>query len=75
MLTEDQADVTGSLLVAVLMHASYILSTLFVLAPPTTGVPFLTYSAVFAVALWVVVAAVALANGAQLSRQPLRRAA
>jgi CAAX protease family protein len=68
-------DRTGSLLVAVLMHASYIFSTLFVLAPPTTGVPFLTYSGVFAVALWVVVAAVTMANGGKLSRQPLRRAA
>ena len=68
-------DRTGSLLVAVLMHASYIFSTLFVLAPPTTGGPFLTYSGVFAVALWVVVAAVAMANGGRLSRQPLRRAA
>jgi len=68
-------DRTGSLLVAVLMHASYIFSTLFVLAPPTTGVPFLTYSGVFAVALWVVVAAVAMDNGGQPSRQPLRRAA
>jgi CAAX protease family protein len=68
-------DRTGSLLVAVLMHASYIFSTLFVLAPPTTGVPFLTYSGSFAVALWVVVAAVAMANGRQLLRQPLRRAA
>ena len=68
-------DRTGSLLVAMLMHASYIFSTLFVLAPPTTGVPFLTYSGVFAVALWVVVAAVAVANGGQLSRQPLARRA
>jgi hypothetical protein len=68
-------DRTGSLLVAILMHASYIFSTLFVLAPPTTGVPFLTYSGVFAVALWVVVAAVAMDNGGQLSRQPLWRAA
>ena len=66
-------DRTGSLLVAILMHASYIFSTLFVLAPPTTGVPFLTYSGVFAAALWVVVAAVAVANGGQLSRQPPRR--
>ena len=57
------------------MHASYIFSTLFVVAPPTTGVPFLTYSGVFAVSLWVVVAAVAMDNGGQLSRQPLRRAA
>jgi membrane protease YdiL (CAAX protease family) len=68
-------DRSGSLLVAVLMHASYIFSTLFVLAPPTTGVPFLAYSGVFAVALWVAVAAVAIANGGQFSRQPLRRAA
>jgi len=64
---------SGSLLVAVLMHASYIFSTLFVLAPPTTGVPFLTYSGVFAVALWIVVAAVALASSGQLSRRPLQR--
>jgi len=33
-------DRTESLLVAILMHASYIFSTLFVLAPPTTGTPF-----------------------------------
>jgi uncharacterized protein len=51
-------DRVGSLLMAVLMHASYIFSTLFVLAPPTTGVPFLTYSWVFAVALWIVIAVV-----------------
>jgi hypothetical protein len=51
-------DRTGSLLVAILMHASYIFSTLFVLAPPTTGVPFLTYSGAFTAVLWVVVAVV-----------------
>ncbi len=62
-------DRTESLLVAVLMHASYIFSTLFVLAPPTTGISFLTYSWVFAVALWVVVAAVAMANRGRLSQQ------
>lgn len=53
------------------MHASYIFSTLFVLAPPTTGVPFLTYSGAFAGTLWAVVAAVAMATGWRLSRQPL----
>jgi len=53
---------TGSLLIAVLMHASYIFSTLFVFGPPTTGVAFLVYSCVFTTALWLVVAAVALAN-------------
>jgi membrane protease YdiL (CAAX protease family) len=55
-------DRTGSLLVAILMHASYIFSTLFVLAPPTTGVPFLTYSGAFTAVLWVVVAVVVRAN-------------
>lgn len=47
---------TGSLLVAVLMHAGYIFSTLFVLAPPTKGEPFLIYSGVFTALLWGVVA-------------------
>lgn len=64
-------DHTESLLVAVLMHASYIFSTLFVLAPPTTGLPFLTYSWTFAAALWVVVVAVVVATGGHLSRPSL----
>jgi membrane protease YdiL (CAAX protease family) len=55
-------DRTGSLLVAMLMHASYIFTTLFVLAPPTTGVPFLTYSGAFTAVLWIVVAVVVRAN-------------
>jgi membrane protease YdiL (CAAX protease family) len=62
-------DRTGSLLVATLMHASYIFSTLFVLAPPTTGVPFLTYSGVFMAVPWVVVAVVVRANPGE-PRQP-----
>jgi len=66
-------DRIGSLFLAVLMHASYIFSTLFVLAPPTTGVPFLTYSWVFAAALWVIVAVVARVSHGQLSRQQLSR--
>jgi membrane protease YdiL (CAAX protease family) len=61
-------DHTKSLLVATLMHASYIFSTLFVLAPPTTGESFLTYSWVFTIALWVLVAAVAVVNRQHLSR-------
>lgn len=65
-------DRTGSLFVAILMHASYIFTTLFVLAPPTTGIPFLTYSGAFAGALWAVVTAVALANGWRLSREAFR---
>jgi hypothetical protein len=58
---------TESLLVAVLMHASYIFSTLIVFAPPTTGVAFLTYAWTFAVVLWVVVAVVASVNRGQFS--------
>ncbi len=44
---------TGSLLVAVLMHTSYIASTLFILAPPTTGVLFLVYAWCWAAVLWL----------------------
>ena len=56
-------DRTASLFVAVLMHGSYISSTLFVLAPPTTGAPFLVYSGAFVVALWLTVAVVVRAAG------------
>jgi membrane protease YdiL (CAAX protease family) len=69
-------DRTGSLLVAILMHASLIASSIsgFGLVPPAiSGVPFLTMFLVFAAALWVVVAAVAVANDGHLSREPLQR--
>jgi membrane protease YdiL (CAAX protease family) len=56
-------DRTASLFVAVLMHGSYITCTLFVLAPPTTGMPFLVYSGAFVVVLWVAVAVVARVAG------------
>jgi membrane protease YdiL (CAAX protease family) len=59
---------TGSLLLAVLMHGSYIFSTLFVLAPPITGRSFLSYSWTFTAALWVIVAVVTLFNRGQLER-------
>ena len=65
-------DRTASLFVAVLMHGSYILSTLFVLAAPTTGMPFLVYSAAFVVVLWLAVAVVARVAG--LRRVPSERA-
>ena len=67
-------DRTGSLLVAMLMHASLTASTLILMPLATAGVPGLTYDLVLAAVLWVVVAAVAVAKGGQLSRQPLRRA-
>ena len=60
-------DRTGSLLVAILMHAS-LLACIIICAPAVTGVAFLVYSFAVAAALWVVVAAVAVANGGKLSR-------
>ena len=48
------------------MHASYIFSTLIVLAPPTIGLPFLIYSWAFAITLWAVVAVVVLSRRAQM---------
>jgi uncharacterized protein len=67
-------DRTGSLLVAMLMHASLTFSTLSVASVAMSGVALLTYQLVWAAALWVIVGLVALAQGRHLSRQsPLRR--
>jgi uncharacterized protein len=65
-------DRTGSLLVAILMHASLATCT-FILTPPVGGVAYWTIGFAYAAAVWVVVAAVAVAQGGHLSRQPLRR--
>lgn len=46
---------TESLFLAVIMHASYIFSTLFVFAGPIKGVPFLIYSCAFTGTLWITV--------------------
>jgi uncharacterized protein len=62
-------DRTGSLLVAMLMHAS-LSASMFILAPLVTGVAIVTSVLVWAAVLWVVVGAVALAQGGHLSRQP-----
>ena len=61
-----------SLLVAMLMHASLRASTLILGPLAISGVPLLIYDLVLAATLWVVVAAVAVADGGQLSRQLLR---
>jgi membrane protease YdiL (CAAX protease family) len=66
-------DRTGSLLVAMLMHASLTASTLILGPLAISGVALFTYDLGLAAALWVVIAAVAVANGRLLSRQPLRR--
>jgi len=55
-------DRTRSLLVAMLMHASLTASTLFILSPSARGVSLMTYYLILTVAMWVVVAAVAVAQ-------------
>jgi membrane protease YdiL (CAAX protease family) len=66
-------DHTESLLVVILMHASLVVSTLILPSMELSGVPLLTWLLVWAAVLWVVVAAVAGANGWRLSRQPFTR--
>jgi len=65
-------DRTGSLLAAMLMHASFTASTLILQPVAIAGVPAMTYNLVVAAVLCVVIAAVAMANRGRLSRQPLR---
>ena len=64
-------DRTESLFVVMLMHASLVASNL-ILAPLATGMALVIFDLVWAAVLWVLVGAVALANGGHLSRQPLR---
>ena len=62
-----------SLLVAMLMHASFS-ATRLILNPPALALAAgLTYELVLAAALWGIVAAVAVANHGRLSRRPLGR--
>jgi membrane protease YdiL (CAAX protease family) len=68
-------DGTESLLVAALMHGSLTTSTIFIFTPAATGAAFLTYVWALAAVLWAVVAAVAFANGGQLSRRPFQKLA
>jgi membrane protease YdiL (CAAX protease family) len=65
----------GSLLVAMLMHASLTASNVILAPQVIEGLTGFTWSLVLAVALWVVVAAVVLTGRGQLSRQPLPRPA
>jgi CAAX protease family protein len=65
-------DRTGSLLVAMLMHASLTASTLILQPLDVTGMRAMTYDVVLTAALWLLIAALAMANGRQRSRPPLR---
>jgi membrane protease YdiL (CAAX protease family) len=67
-------DRTGSLLLAMLMHASLTTSSL-ILPPETTGLALVTFDLALAAALWIVIAALAMANDGRLSRQALWRSA
>ena len=60
----------GSLLVAILMHASLTASTLILGPLAISGAALLTYVLVSSAAMWVVVGMVAMAQGGHLSRQP-----
>jgi CAAX protease family protein len=66
-------DRTGSLLVAILMHASLIASSIsgFGLVPPSiSGVPFLIMFFGFTGLLWLIVAAVTVVHRGQLTQNP-----
>lgn len=65
-------DHTGSLLVAMLMHISLTASARILSAPEIAGVPLLIFDLIWAAAVWVIVAAVAMANRA-LFAQPAAR--
>jgi uncharacterized protein len=72
-------DRTGSLLLAMLMHASLVF-TVNVINPfdplKMAGVPLLTFDLLWAAALCIVIGAIALVNRGHLSRHPpLRRQA
>jgi len=62
-------DRTGSLLVAILMHASLTASSL-ILGPGVAGVRLVSFDLAWAAVLWAVAAAVAVAQGGHLSRHP-----
>ena len=63
----------GSLLVAILMHMSLV-ATVQIINPfgslKMAGVPLLSFDLIWAVVLCVILAAVAVAQGGRLSRQP-----
>jgi uncharacterized protein len=63
---------TESLLLAMLMHGSAT-GSLVIFASLAPGWPLFIFTLVFGAVVWVVVAAVAMANGGYLSQRPLRR--
>jgi membrane protease YdiL (CAAX protease family) len=66
---------TGSLLVALLMHAPLAASQMILIPMTISGVQVVTYDLIFAAVLWVLAATVAVANNGRLARQPRQREA
>lgn len=66
-------DRTGSLLIALLMHASLVVTQLVLMPLAASGASLLMSILAWAAALWIVVAIVAVFKGGQLSREPLSR--
>jgi membrane protease YdiL (CAAX protease family) len=66
-------DRTKSLLVGMVMHASFTTSLLILNPLGIAGADLIAYSFALAGAVWVVVAAVVVTNRSELVRQPLRR--
>lgn len=64
-------DHTNSLLIAMLMHASLIVSTLYVLKPQATDEALIIYYLILSAVLGIIVAIVTVAKGRKLSRQPI----
>ena len=65
-------DRTGSLLVVMLMHATLVATQLILMPEALTGADLLTHIGVLPAVMWLLLAAVALANRGQFSRPPLR---
>jgi membrane protease YdiL (CAAX protease family) len=66
-------DRTGSLLVTVLMHTSFVASWTILTPLTVIGAPLMTYYLVLAAALWVVVAAIFVVDRRRLAAQAPRR--
>ena len=66
---------TKSVFVGMLMHGSFTASLLILNPLDISGVHLQAYSFALAAAVWTVVAAVAIVNRREISRQPLRRRA
>jgi membrane protease YdiL (CAAX protease family) len=66
-------DRTGSLLVAMLMHASLTATQLIFMPPPSSGTTLMVSILAWAAALWIVVAIIAVASRWKIARPPLSR--